>query len=204
MALSVNLIPCLASALIFASVFGCISAQSGTGGFNQGQSGAGGFNQGQSGAGGFNQGQSGAGGFNQGQSGAGGYDPPQIVAKALLCFHDKYIYSSCEESYRLTESGNLEVPSEKTEEYCSGPCLTETNLVLDCIDNILSHFVFYNRATIQEVRETVQAGCGYGPERGDFNVEEHIESEESNVGRFAYQILVGLGFMLITHGVLML
>ncbi|KAE8708814.1 Glycine-rich family protein, putative isoform 2 [Hibiscus syriacus] len=39
-----------------------------------------------------------------------GEDPAQIVAKALLCFNDKYIYSSCEESYRLTANGNLDVP----------------------------------------------------------------------------------------------
>lgn len=77
------------------------------------------------------------------------------------------IYRSCEESYRLSESGNLNVPKDKTEEYCNGPCLTETHLVVNCIDNILRNFLFYNKATIQDVRDTIQAGCGYGPERGN-------------------------------------
>lgn len=140
-----------------------------------------------------------------------GYDPAQIVAKALLCFNDKYVrktfiymhtllqimvqklwhifignfslvilvlfclipfgqksqvYSSCEESQRLSESGKLNVPPQNTDEYCSGPCLTETNLVLNCIENILANFEFYNKATIQDVRDTVEAACGNGPERG--------------------------------------
>lgn len=139
------------------------------------------------------------------------YDPAQIVAKALLCFNDKYVcktfiymhtlllimvqklwhlfignfslvilvlfclisfgqksqvYSSCEESQRLSESGKLSVPPQKIDEYCSGPCLTETNLVLNCIENILANFKFYNQATIQDVRDTVKAACGNGPERG--------------------------------------
>ncbi|KAJ7980337.1 Glycine-rich protein family [Quillaja saponaria] len=110
-------------------------------------------------------------------------DPAQVVAKALLCFHDKYIYSSCEESHRLKETGNMDVPPEKADDYCEGPCLTETNLVLGCIDNIFSHFLFYNKATIQDVRETIQAACGYGPERGNFNVAEHIKTDENNAWR---------------------
>lgn len=76
-------------------------------------------------------------------------------------------YRSCEESYRLTQTGNLNVPKEKTDEYCNGPCLTETHLVLNCIDNIFKNFVFYNKATIQDVRDTVQAACSYGPQRGN-------------------------------------
>ncbi|KAF3456307.1 hypothetical protein FNV43_RR00957 [Rhamnella rubrinervis] len=120
-------------------------------------------------------------------------DPAQIVAKALLCFNDKHIYSSCEESYRLNESGKLGVPLDKTDAYCNGPCLTETHLVLDCVDNILTNFLFYNKASIQDVRDTIQAACGDGPERGNFNVAEHIQAKESN----ANQIVVGLGLMVI-------
>ncbi|PON93232.1 hypothetical protein TorRG33x02_111380 [Trema orientale] len=128
-----------------------------------------------------------------------GYDPAQVVAKALLCFNDKYIYSSCEESYRLTESGNLDVPPDKTEAYCGGPCLTETHLVLNCIDNILANFVFYNRATIQDIRDTIHAGCGYGPERGNFNVAGRIEAEENKAERAGNQILVGFGLMVVVY-----
>ncbi|KAG7530863.1 hypothetical protein ISN45_Un15g000020 [Arabidopsis thaliana x Arabidopsis arenosa] len=35
-------------------------------------------------------------------------------------------------------------------------------------------------ATIHDIRETLKSGCSYGPERGDFNVLEHIEDEEEN------------------------
>ncbi|GAV91410.1 hypothetical protein CFOL_v3_34805 [Cephalotus follicularis] len=127
-------------------------------------------------------------------------DVAQIVSKALICFNDKYIYSSCEESYRLTESGNLNVPSAYTVSYCTGPCLQETQLVLNCIENILTNFVFYNEATIQDVRDTVKAGCGYGPERGNFNVAEHLQAERNSSHKVAAQILFGLGMMIVGGG----
>ncbi|KAM3761979.1 hypothetical protein ACB098_01G309700 [Castanea mollissima] len=131
-----------------------------------------------------------------------GYDPAQIVAKALLCFNDKYVYSSCEESRRLSESGKLDVPPQETDEYCSGPCLTETNLVLNCIENILANFEFYNKATIQDVRDTIEAACGNGPERGNFDVDEHIKAETSNAHKGVNQILYGLGLMIVGHGLI--
>lgn len=58
--------------------------------------------------------------------------------------------------------------------------------MLDCIDKILTNFEFYNKASIQDVRDTIQAGCGYGQERGDiyssfpndFSLQKyHLESE---------------------------
>ncbi|XP_043709844.1 uncharacterized protein LOC122658791 [Telopea speciosissima] len=108
------------------------------------------------------------------------HDPSQLVAKALLCFNNKYIYSSCEETYRLKESGNVSVPHEATDEYCNGPCLEETNLVLHCIDGILFNFLFHNKATVQDIRATLNAGCGHTSERGNFNVAEHIQDEYSH------------------------
>ncbi|KAM0965913.1 hypothetical protein TB2_021417 [Malus domestica] len=129
-------------------------------------------------------------------------DPTQIVAKALLCFNDKYVYSSCEESYRLNEGGNLKVPAEKTDEYCNGPCLTETHLVLDCLEKIMTNFLFYNKATIQDVRDTIHAGCGHGEERGKFDVAEHFRAEGSNAYKAANQILIGIVLMIVGTGLL--
>ncbi|KAL0433947.1 UNVERIFIED_CONTAM: hypothetical protein Slati_2729000 [Sesamum latifolium] len=120
--------------------------------------------------------------YNFPQAGVG-TDPGLVFDKALdasminiTCYQ---IYSSCDEAYRLTENGELHVPPEYTDQYCNGPCLTETHHVLDCIDGILEHFVFYNRATLKDVRETIETGCSYGPKRGDFNVEEHIEADDA-------------------------
>ncbi|KAJ1407719.1 hypothetical protein SESBI_24195 [Sesbania bispinosa] len=144
----------------------------------------------------------GFGGAGAGTGGAGFGDPSQIVAKALLCFNDKYIYQSCEESCRLNENGNLNVPTEKTDEFCEGPCLSETNLVLSCLDNIFSNFIFYNRATIQDVKETIEAGCGYGPERGNFNVAEHIQAEESKALKVTSHVLMGLALIILGHALL--
>ncbi|XP_038709107.1 uncharacterized protein LOC120003988 [Tripterygium wilfordii] len=129
--------------------------------------------------------------------GSGGDDPAQIVAKALLCFNERNLYISCEESYRLTASGNLNVPYGYTDQYCTGPCLTETHLVLNCIDNILAHFLFYNKATIHDVQDTIEAGCGHGPERGNFNVAEHIQAEEDTAGRAAAPVLLWICLMII-------
>ncbi|XWS08517.1 hypothetical protein CRYUN_Cryun40dG0009400 [Craigia yunnanensis] len=131
------------------------------------------------------------------QTGAVAGDPAQIVSKALLCFNDKYIYSSCEETCRLTASGNLDVLPDYADKYCNGPCLSETHLVLNCIENIMTNFLFYNKATIQDIRDTIQAGCGYGPERGNFNVEEHIEAERSSINKAATHILFGIGWIVI-------
>lgn len=83
---------------------------------------------------------------------------------------ESQIYSSCEEAYRLTETGDIKVPYAYVEQYCHGPCLSETHLVLNCVENVMKHFVFYNKATIEAIRETIKAGCSYGPERGSFLV----------------------------------
>ncbi|KAL1806723.1 hypothetical protein ACET3Z_029791 [Daucus carota] len=152
----------------------------------------------------------GAGGYVPQIGNAGGYvpqtgtvgaeDPAEVVSKALLCFNNNYVYSSCEQSYRLTESGNINVPPEYTDQYCHGSCFSETNLVLNCIDDILSHFLFYNRATIYDVRATIKAGCSYGPERGNFNVEEHIQARENSAQRDSKPLLLGLLLMIMYTG----
>lgn len=64
------------------------------------------------------------------------------------------------------------MPPEYADEYCHGPCLQETYLVLKCVDDILSHFVFYNHATIEDVKETLKIGCSDGPHKG--NQKNHL------------------------------
>ncbi|XP_045790506.1 pupal cuticle protein 36-like [Trifolium pratense] len=175
----------------------------GNGGGGSGIGGGGSGVGGGGGTGGIGGGGGGAGGIGGGGGGAGGRfgDPSQIISKALLCFNDKYIYQSCEESYRLSENGNLDVPSEKTDAFCEGPCMSETNLVLGCIDNIFSNFIFYNRATIEDVKETILAGCGYGPERGNFNVAEHIQ--ENKAGKATSHVLMGLALIIMGRAILL-
>ncbi|PPD97394.1 hypothetical protein GOBAR_DD05607 [Gossypium barbadense] len=87
--------------------------------------------------------------------------PAQSLAKAFFCFNNKYIYTGCDEAYRLNESGNLNVPREATDIFCNGPCFAETQIVLKCVDNILSDFIFYNKATIGDVTNVLHAGCSY-------------------------------------------
>ncbi|KAL8105407.1 uncharacterized protein LOC141678693 [Apium graveolens] len=142
----------------------------------------------------------GAGGFVPQTGSIGAADPVEVVSKALLCFNNNYVYSSCEESYRLTESGNINVPPEYTDQYCRGSCFSETNLVLNCIDDILSHFLFYNRASVWDVRATIKAGCSYGPKRGNFNVAEHIQARENSGDKGSKHLLLGLLSIMIYIG----
>ncbi|KAK9080025.1 hypothetical protein SSX86_001700 [Deinandra increscens subsp. villosa] len=123
-------------------------------------------------------------GAGEGFGGLGG----GVIAKVLVCLSDK-IYSECELSYRLTERGDLHVPPDYTDQYCGGPCLKETDLVLNCINDVVSNFVFYNRATIINVKDTIKAGCGYGPSRGDFNVAEHLQANGSYSYKFSFPII---------------
>ncbi|KAG4949116.1 hypothetical protein AAZX31_15G137300 [Glycine max] len=175
-------------------------AQTGGGGYGGVGGGFGGAGAGVvGGGGGFG---AGGGGFGAGGGGVGSGDPAQIVSKALLCFNDKNIYRSCEETCRLNENGNLNVPVEKTDTFCQGPCLSETNLVLNCLDNVFSNFIFYNRATIQDIRETIEAGCGYGRQRGNFNVAEHIQREESKAPKATSHVVMGLAIVMMGRALL--
>ncbi|XP_058212594.1 uncharacterized protein LOC131324596 isoform X2 [Rhododendron vialii] len=177
---------------------------------NGGQSGSqsGGQSGSQSGFGAQSGTQSGSqtgqfGGQIGGQAGGSVEDPTPIIAKALLCFDDNYVYSSCQESYRLTESGELHVPHEDTNQFCEGPCLTETHLVLNCIGSIMTHFEFYNKATLQDVSDTVKDGCGYGNQRGNFNVAEHVQEENSGGDKITMRMVAaGFVLMILVQGLL--
>ncbi|XP_057531951.1 uncharacterized protein LOC130810043 [Amaranthus tricolor] len=144
-------------------------------------------------------------GEDHGHEGGEGYagantDPTHIVDGALLCFNGKHLYSQCDDSCRLTVSGELHVSNDQVDEFCSGPCLEETNLVLDCIDGIMEHFLFFNKATTQDIRDTIVAGCGDGDERGNFDVAEHIEADYGNGSmehKATISILSGVAFSII-------
>lgn len=60
----------------------------------------------------------------------------------------------------------MNVPRYATDQFCSGPCLVETQLVLNCINNVLSNFIFYNTATIKDIRYALHGGCSFTSQRG--------------------------------------
>ncbi|RZC89022.1 hypothetical protein C5167_030716 [Papaver somniferum] len=92
-------------------------------------------------------------------------DQSRVIDRALVCFNDNFIFSSCAANNRLTQTGLINVPPEQTDDYCNGPCLAETKLVLNCIDNMLSNFLFYNKATVRDIRSSLRTGCGFSNER---------------------------------------
>ncbi|KAJ8771823.1 hypothetical protein K2173_027000 [Erythroxylum novogranatense] len=127
--------------------------------------------------------------------------PVETVEKALICFNDKVIYAECNEAYRLTMSGNIDIPPEETDLFCDGPCQGETQAVLHCIDNIFSGFLFYNKASVRDVRYALNAGCSYTSQRGNFDVANYIGNGSSTViGSFN---LIGLGILPPIIGLLM-
>ncbi|KAK1292655.1 hypothetical protein QJS10_CPB17g01144 [Acorus calamus] len=128
-------------------------------------------------------------------------NPIQIVSKAVQCFNNQNVYRKCQEDYRLSPAGNINVPSEATDAYCGGPCLIETKLVLDCVDGIMSNFVFYNRATTKNIRSTLVNGCSQTSSRGNFNVADYLE--ESNGGDKHYKPVYYI-WVLTVLGLLML
>ncbi|PSS28858.1 XIAP-associated factor like [Actinidia chinensis var. chinensis] len=106
-------------------------------------------------------------------------DPVETVDNALFCFNNKFIFKKCNEEYRLKESGDLKVPFEETNRFCNGHCLAETQGLLDCIDDMVSDFVFDNKATTRDIRKTLLTACSYNERRGDINVWDYIHGETS-------------------------
>ncbi|XP_024926112.2 uncharacterized protein LOC107411746 [Ziziphus jujuba] len=112
----------------------------------------------------------------------------QMFEKALMCFNNKFIYAGCDEAYRLNEGGNINVPPEALNLFCNGPCLTETELVLKCIDSMFSNFMFYNKATVHDIRDGLRSGCSYTRQRGIFKFGEFIQGETSSAQRLLNSI----------------
>ncbi|KAK8916953.1 hypothetical protein KSP39_PZI023243 [Platanthera zijinensis] len=96
-------------------------------------------------------------------------DAVDILTKARACFDDPYVYISCQNSYRLRELGSIDIPADAVDEYCGGPCLKETKLVLMCLHNTFDNFRFYNGRTLRDVGYALDRGCSLGMDRGDFS-----------------------------------
>ncbi|RVW39175.1 hypothetical protein CK203_078202 [Vitis vinifera] len=124
-------------------------------------------------------------------------DPARMFEKALLCFNNKLIYSGCDEEYRLNESGNINVPPQITDQFCNGPCLAETQLLLNCINNIFSGFLFDNKASVQAISDTIRAGCSFSRQRGNFNVAQYTSPAPRITISMSFYSWIVFGFCLL-------
>ncbi|CAL4964437.1 unnamed protein product [Urochloa decumbens] len=123
-------------------------------------------------------------------------DATDIVGRALICFNDRYIYSGCQESFRLGPQGSLAgVPPGSADAFCGGPCLAETELVLRCVDGIMGNFRFYNGAAAADVRYALDRGCGRSALRGDFDVLSRLGGDG---GGYGDGVLYGRGGSLVS------
>ncbi|KAL9447185.1 hypothetical protein AB3S75_014791 [Citrus x aurantiifolia] len=123
-------------------------------------------------------------------------NPAEALAKACLCFNDRFIYTAgCDKEYRLNESGNINVPPAAADLFCNGPCFGETQLMLDCVEKLLSNFNFYNKATVNDIRKALNSGCSYTSQRGDFNVWRYInEGGTSLINSSGQKVLTFNGY----------
>ncbi|KAJ9185986.1 hypothetical protein P3X46_005550 [Hevea brasiliensis] len=122
--------------------------------------------------------------------------PGQTVGDALFCFNNK-IYNGCDEAFGLTLSRNINVPPEATDVFCNGPCLTQTQAILNCIDSVLSDFLFYNGATVRDIRNILRTGCSYASLRGNFNVARDIHRLPNLLGIFASTWIIVLSLLVL-------
>ncbi|XP_072976260.1 uncharacterized protein [Typha angustifolia] len=108
-------------------------------------------------------------------------DQVSIAGRALTCFDSSHVYRSCEESYRLKAEGSIRVGIEATDEYCGGPCVAETKLLLSCVDEMRKNFRFRNGASVGDVRHALTRGCSHSTARGDFTVKRYNDyGDEDN------------------------
>ncbi|CAA7406100.1 unnamed protein product [Spirodela intermedia] len=105
--------------------------------------------------------------------------PEEIIFRALACFTDHYIDGRCTENQRLKAQGFLNISREETDAFCAGPCLDETYQVLNCVDDVLDGYRFYNGAAVADVKAAIRRGCSNGRRRGDFSVEEIMNGDHA-------------------------
>ncbi|KAK3139019.1 hypothetical protein QOZ80_5AG0376600 [Eleusine coracana subsp. coracana] len=100
----------------------------------------------------------------------------ELLERACHCFDDPSIYAHCAAEFRLNAEGAFHVHKDSVDEYCGGPCLEETKLALQCVEEVAAEtFRFSNGASVLAVRQALGTGCGYGPERGTFEIRERKE-----------------------------
>ncbi|KAL6865055.1 hypothetical protein ACP4OV_016206 [Aristida adscensionis] len=99
-----------------------------------------------------------------------------VFDRACHCFDDPNIYSRCAEEFRLNVEGAFHVQKDAVDAYCGGPCLEETSLALQCVEEVaFNSFRFSNGASVLAVKQALDTGCSYGPERGTFEIRERKE-----------------------------
>ncbi|PAN20142.1 hypothetical protein PAHAL_3G316800 [Panicum hallii] len=97
----------------------------------------------------------------------------ELFERACHCFDDPNIYGQCAAELRLNAEGAFHVQRNEVDEYCGGPCMEETKLALQCVEEVAAQsFRFSNGASVLAVRQALGTGCGYGPDRGTFEIRE--------------------------------
>ncbi|CAL5366578.1 unnamed protein product [Camellia sinensis] len=69
---------------------------------------------------------------------------------------------SCWSEYWVTEAGWINVTQADGEVYCTGGCSEHTQAVLKCIHLVKHDYVFVNKASVQDLNQTITNGCDYG------------------------------------------
>ncbi|TKW27826.1 hypothetical protein SEVIR_3G282900v4 [Setaria viridis] len=112
----------------------------------------------------------------------------ELFERACHCFDDPNIYGQCAEEFRLNAEGAFHVQRTEVDEYCGGPCLEETKLALQCVEEVAAEsFRFSNGASVLAVRQALGTGCGYGPDRGTFEIRERRDCIGGGAGEYYHR-----------------
>ncbi|PWA74202.1 hypothetical protein CTI12_AA254500 [Artemisia annua] len=74
----------------------------------------------------------------------------------------KRVSPDCPGNLTLSTDGWLNISSSETQQFCQGPCKQHTLDVLKCVWYVKHDYKFDNKATIQNINETINNGCEHG------------------------------------------
>nr|CAB3461743.1 unnamed protein product [Digitaria exilis] len=93
------------------------------------------------------------------------------------------IYGQCAEEFRLNAEGAFHVQRNEVDEYCGGPCLEETKLALQCVEEVAAEsFRFSNGASLLAIRE--RKDCVGGADESYYHKSRDHVQEKQVAGRY--------------------
>ncbi|XP_019168477.1 PREDICTED: uncharacterized protein LOC109164142 [Ipomoea nil] len=79
---------------------------------------------------------------------------------AYFCLLNFKANTTCIPKYVLSMKGWLNVTKNEGPGFCSSKCVKETRNVLHCISHTKRDFWFANKATVNDINQTIIDGCG--------------------------------------------
>ncbi|KAL7583477.1 uncharacterized protein LOC128129336 [Lactuca sativa] len=72
------------------------------------------------------------------------------------------VSSDCPGKFTLHVGGWLNISANETQAFCEGGCAQHTQQLLKCVKYVKQNYVFRNKATINNLNDTINIGCTHG------------------------------------------